>query len=611
MDSIVLTVPVSSPLHPQSILPCLQGFFNVTPFKMKTIDTNILFFWHLLGQDYEITDLQKFAEDPIKVLKFYNETEDRLAEKSTVYDGCFVGLRNVRLKYNRIDFADVRDSLYDNDRNPFIRFYTDLIDKEVIPENPKIVGISVTFQDQIIAAFTLARLIREKLPQAKIVLGGQIITRCHDTLHASDEMKGYWDYLVLWEGEVPLLDIHEAVINQKDVQFINVLENGKPMDGRIDRRQKAVPTETLAAPDFSSVDYDKYLFGDLLIPLQTSRSCYAKCEFCAIPFGANASFRAKSHIHVLEQMLHVKEHIKQKYNRDAVYFKFMDDTTAPKLLFGLAQEIEKRKLNIKWETFTRLDKTFATEGFMDQLYRGGCRKLCWGLESNDPGILQRMNKNNTNNMSTEILHASAKAGVLNFCFVLVGFPGETQEHRDKMTEYIIHNPDIHVLTISTFDLTKFSPMHEKYTYPNMYGIYCEKPKGFEVRLPYILDDYENWKEMIISQAHIMLLKIMNERPDIGLMTLFPDQIRMIFCDKYGNDWGRTFVKKFDESTIRRLMAQTEDYLKGFQGSSRLDISSLPEPLQREHDRQKEDLEAIIKLALGRREQYNFARIEQV
>ena len=57
--------------------------------------------------------------------------------------------------------------------------------------------------------------------------------------------------------------------------------------------------------------------------------------------------------------------------------------------------------------------------------------------------------------------AAADAGILNFCFVLVGFPTETDTARENMTQYIIENRDIHTITISYsffyFICSPFSP----------------------------------------------------------------------------------------------------------------------------------------------------------
>ena len=109
----------------------------------------------------------------------------------------------------------------------------------------------------------------------------------------------------------------------------------------------------------------------MLVPLQTTRGRYADCEFCAIPFGAN-SYRVRPAEKVLEDIVKIQEHTQSKYGKKATFFKFMEDTSSPAILYDLSVEIEKRGMDVKWETFARLEKMFARPGFMEQLYRGGC-----------------------------------------------------------------------------------------------------------------------------------------------------------------------------------------------------------------------------------------------
>ncbi len=85
-----------------------------------------------------------------------------------------------------------------------------------------------------------------------------------------------------------------------------------------------------------------------------------------------------------------------------------------------------------------------------------------------------MNKNMHKNINAasmdKILHAASLAGIINFVFILLGFPGETKEQRDQLADYVIHNEDIHVLTIATFDVTKGSPMQKNFVYPNIWNL---------------------------------------------------------------------------------------------------------------------------------------------
>lgn len=607
LDSILVNPPVSSPLHPQLNLPLLSGYLKSRGYKSKVVDSNIRFFHRFLEfKDFKI-DPETYIENPLKLLDLYSDLEKQLWEKSQKFSGLQVGLRTLSMKQDRIDFKMVAQALDDRESNPFIPFYEDLVRDEIAPHSPKIVGIAITFQDQIIPTFTLAKVIRRMRPEIKIVLGGQMITRCYDGLILDQGLLPFFDYLVLWDGEEPLLDIHRKVIRGEDVEFINAL----PADGskyKVDRLAKAVASEMVPSPDFSDLDLSSYFVPELLIPFQTTRGCYAKCAFCAIPYGSN-KYRVRTVDRIIDDFIRIQKETLERCGKKATYFKFMEDTSSPALLHELSVEIEKRGLDIKWETFARLEKMFAAEGFMDQLYRGGCRKVHWGLESNDPAILVTMEKKTTMSYADAVLESAGKAGILNFCFVLVGFPGETDENRASMVRYIVGNPHIHTLTITTFDLTRKSPMEQEFSPENHYKLDCEPAKDFQVRLPYTVNG-ENWKKKIIPLAHKMMIDIIKGRPDIGFMTLFPDQIRAVLCDRYGNDWGRIFVEKYGTENVQQMLLSTEKYARDYAADKDIDPSRLPEPLRREHYRTREDL-ALIARAVRLRREYEDRRFNQV
>ena len=86
------------------------------------------------------------------------------------------------MKYDRLFFDSVLNALDERESNPFIAFYEDYIESEIRPTGAVIAGIAITFQDQIIPALTLAKLLRKGCPHMRIVLGGQMITRCYDSV---------------------------------------------------------------------------------------------------------------------------------------------------------------------------------------------------------------------------------------------------------------------------------------------------------------------------------------------------------------------------------------------------------------------------------------------
>lgn len=607
LDSLLINTPVSSPLHPQLNLPLLKSFLGAHGFKSRVIDSNIRFFRWFLGDNAPRLTREEYSANPLAILTLYNDLEKQLWERSKPYDGLQVGLRNLQMKYDRTSFDSVAAAVGDQASNPFIAFYQALISEEIAPSGARIVGIAVTFQDQVVPAFTLAAEIRKALPEVKIVLGGQMITRCHDTLITHVGLRRFYDYLTLWDGEVPMLDIHRHVIRGESSPLVNVIAASTGA-GRVEREAKQLASADVPSPDFSDINFDDYFLPEMLVPFQTTRGCYAKCAFCAIPYGSN-SYRVRGAKDIIDDLVAIQEHTLARYGRKATYFKFMEDTSSPSVLLQIAREIETRGLDIKWETFARLEQAFAKDGVMAALFRGGCRKIHWGLESNDPDILKGMDKKTTMSHTDTILELSDKAGILNFCFVLIGFPGETEAMRATLARYIIGNLNIHTLTLATFDLTRGSPMEKNFYPGNAYKLDMLPPEGFQVRLPYTVDA-QNWKEMIIPKAHRMMIDIVRARPDIGFVTLFPDQIRALLCDLYGNRWGSDFVARFGADNVRDMLSDTEKYAENYRLQTEVDPGNLPEPLRREHYRTKEDLDMIARAVKLRRE-YESRRINQI
>ncbi len=607
MDSILATPPVSSPLHPQAGLLLLKGYLKTRGFKTRILDTNISFFRWLLGDKPFEMSTEQFFNEPMGILKKYNLIEKALWEKSSKYEGLAAGMRYLEMKHDRTRFDSVVAAVTDRKANPFIEFYEEVIVREYMGSGLKIAGISITFQDQIIPAFTLAALLRERMPEVKIVLGGQMITRCHGSMVKHAGICRFFDYLVLWEGEIPLLNIHRTVIRGEDTDFTNVIDLSRSRQV-IDRKSAAPAPGDIPEVDLDDIDFNSYFFPDMLVPLQTTRGCYGCCEFCAIPFGAN-SYRMRSKDDIVREISRIQKETLARYGRQATYFKFMEDTSSPALLFDLSVEIERLGLNVKWETFARLDKYFARDGVMKQLYRGGCRKIHWGLESSDPGVLQNMNKKIGADSSTKILDLADEAGIFNFCFVLIGFPGETDEARSCMIRYIVEHQSIHAVTPTTFDLTRGAPMELNFKEDNPYGMTRREAEDFEVRLPYMIHG-ESWKEKIVPKAHELMMAVVSERPDIGFVSVFPDQVRSMLCDRFGNRWGSTLGKKYGEEIVRELILNTAHYMKAFAEKKEIDAEMLPEALRREHFRTKEDIRMISEAVLMRRS-YESRRFNQV
>ena len=107
-----------------------------------------------------------------------------------------------------------------------------------------------------------------------------------------------------------------------------------------------------------------------------------------------------------------------------------------------------------------------------------------------------------------------------------------------------------------------------------------------------------------------MIDVIKERPDIGFMTLFPDQIRSFYCEKFRNTWGQTFLERYGEENMKAMLKNTEKYVDDYKNKRDIDPMLLPEPLRREHFRTKEDLKLIASAIIARKN-YEKRRADQV
>jgi len=72
--------------------------------------------------------------------------------------------------------------------------------------------------------------------------------------------------------------------------------------------------------------------------------------------------------------------------------------------------------------------------------RAGCKRIFFGIESGDEGVLKQMQKGITPDQSRTAVEACVKAGIKAAGFFMVGYLGETQESLAKTIRFSSHLP---------------------------------------------------------------------------------------------------------------------------------------------------------------------------
>jgi hypothetical protein len=104
-------------------------------------------------------------------------------------------------------------------------------------------------------------------------------------------------------------------------------------------------------------------------------------------------------------------------------------------------------------SYARPEKGFNDVELLERMHAGGFRLLLWGVESGVQRVLDEMNKGTQVACVGEILAKSSQRGIINLCFALFGFPGETESEAQATVDFMRRNAEhIDLVNLSAFTL---------------------------------------------------------------------------------------------------------------------------------------------------------------
>jgi anaerobic magnesium-protoporphyrin IX monomethyl ester cyclase len=281
---------------------------------------------------------------------------------------------------------------------------------------------------------------KEEAPGVVTVMGGP-----HVSFDADDILikNGYVDYVVRGEGEITF------------TEMLRALDSGSPVDGIAGvscRRGGAVhhaedrplieDINILPYPARHLVPLSKYRALSFPISMVTSRGCPYKCIFCV---GAKMVGRKVRYFDVDR----VVDEFEVLSKLGFAQINIADDffTANRSRCMKICDEIIRRGIHHRWGAFARVDS--VTEELLVRLKESGCYMLCFGIESGDQEILDRIKKRTTLEKCRRASELCHKVGVEPMMSFILGLPGETPESVEKTLEFgksLSKNYGFHVLS---------------------------------------------------------------------------------------------------------------------------------------------------------------------
>lgn len=356
--------------------------------------------------------------------------------------------------------SDIFDSL--SDSNIILDIIYSEIDSIIEKHDSLILGISVTFHDQIIKAFQCAAYIKKKKPGTFIIMGGPSIAQHFKNL-PDNRLFSLVDAFAYFEGELTLKSLVHVLKNNgslHDVPGIAFNEDNKICH--------TVPPAKMhinnsAVPDYNAIDLDSFIKNraDMTVPIRLTKGCsWGKCTFCS-------SF--DSYYEQIDPEIALS-HLLKVYNDTGIRnFMFSDEASPLKVLDYLAEKIIELDISISWTFHTRLTKNLTKKRC--QLYKqAGCSQIYMGIESTSDRILKKMGKGITFEQIKDFFEDIEPILPIG-AYMMIGFPGESENEAENGFNYLsqlIKDKRLASFVYSQFTIKPGSAIWKN---PETFGIY--------------------------------------------------------------------------------------------------------------------------------------------
>ena len=307
--------------------------------------------------------------------------------------------------------------------------------QELVALNPPLLGFSVVDPKERITIEVIKQF-RKHNKSARIILGGPACFTPEYRQIFIDQAGDLIDGYAVGEGEETLLELVHRVRNGEDLRNIPglmILDENK--DCQLTPREHIMGLDSVPPPTYDEFDIPAYP-GDSLI-LEWSRGCVGNCTFCKNK-QVSGPYRTRSAKHIFGEL---KRHY-EKHGYDN--FTICDNLIngAPDVLDELCDRIIESGIKIRWNG-EALPMASMSPELLDKMAQAGCYELQWGLESASDVVLKAMNKRRVfcADDVERVIRDSHKAGIKTCLFIIVGFPGESDDEWDKTMAFVRENAE--------------------------------------------------------------------------------------------------------------------------------------------------------------------------
>jgi radical SAM superfamily enzyme YgiQ (UPF0313 family) len=354
--------------------------------------------------------------------------------------------------------------------------------ERILAGQPRYVGFTCLTADYN-CIDRIAQQLRQRGFDGKFIVGGHHPTFCPEDFFVE---KGTYDYAVLGEGEITLLELLNCLETGGNITEVNGIAY---RDG--DTMRKTTPRmliediSVFPPPAYHLVDMSRYtrptigLIRHILIagvPILTTRGCPYRCTYCGNPsLWATHAHKKILRARSVEVVLNEITFLKEKYGIEG--FGIADDafTLNEERVKQFCHGIRDRKLNLVWACQTHAN--LFTENMAAWMKDAGCIQVEFGVESGSNRILKEMKKGTTVERIKPAFELCKKYKLRTLANLMINTPTETTEDLKATIAFARQlRPTIYSYAV-TVPLVG-TEVYEKYVHPKLtraeYDLYLDE-----------------------------------------------------------------------------------------------------------------------------------------
>jgi magnesium-protoporphyrin IX monomethyl ester (oxidative) cyclase len=319
--------------------------------------------------------------------------------------------------------------------------------EKVLATDPELVGFSATTSG-FLDGYDIARHIKRKRPHVKIMFGS-----VHPSSIGAPLLTHFplIDYLCIGEGEGLMGEIADGM-NLKDIGNLVWRDGDEVVTNP--RRERMRSLDDLPFPAYHKLE--GFPRGYHLPPLSyikrygatmiTSRGCPYTCSYCDRTVFERI-YRYNSSEYVWDHMRRLRD----EYG--VHHINFYDDlfTASRKRVVELCELLIRKPLGMDYNCAIRVGH--SDDELLGLLKRSGCLQVSMGVESADPGMMDRHKTGVTLEQVRDTVERVHAQGMRAKGLFIFGLPGETPATIHKTSDWI------QSMDFDEMNMTKFTPFH--------------------------------------------------------------------------------------------------------------------------------------------------------